>query len=338
MKKAKPVFLGSKIKQPNRVSQAIFHNCTLTMHKIFNALSLVLHKYVDLSYTKTDIAQMDLFQGDSKIITVELPYNTIVDDPTHYKEVDASLVELCKKVIEIPFSDESGAGWKRITNLFTATIPVRRNNNIFLEIEKSTAQLLIYVDPKKGYTSFFFDIPYYASSRHTPTMYKALASWRHKGKMIISRQDLNRLLSLKEGSYNRYYDLKRKVFKPVQKDLQKNSEDFWFDCDRKDFYYIKNNVEMFCFTLIDKESIQEDQNKTSYITHILRNAGLNENQINSIYPIISDDNISKDKILTEITRIDTHIYEIQTKSSKNKINDRASYMTKSLINFGKAHS
>lgn len=322
--------LGFFIKQPNRITTARFTNYTLMMRKVITAISIEFSSYVEESYNGKPLSKMDLFKPNTDKVILQIPYKNVINDPSHFKEVDNAVEQMAGFKFKVPYVDKNGDGWKYITNFFTATLPDRHNKKFEIQIEKWIAELFIMLDSgangNKIYTKFLPEICFNAISKYTSPIYQCLASWRKKEMMLIRLDELYDILGITDGKYKRYCDFKKKILKKVQADLKNNGSDIWFDCDRKDFKFMKNGEIWLRFKLISNASLQRDKTKVNQIFNILRNLKLNEKDIKSLEHIIYDDKIQKSKILDEIVRIEEYII-----NSSSTVTDKTKYMTASLL-------
>lgn len=328
--------LDRYIKQPNRFTLARFPQFSLMMHKVINAISLVLSKYVEQSYNEIDFSQMDFMEMDSKIISLDIPYKYVVQDPTHYCKVDEAILAIMRIEIKIPCTDKSGKDWNYHSNLFSVFMPDRRTKKFVIRMSKTVAREFIILDRgangRKIYTKFLPAIPFNATCKYTAQIYRLLASWRSRNKIEYSLCELYEILDI-SGKYKRYIDFKNKVLKPVQKDLFMKG-DVWFDCERQDFKKIKGGEVWLNFKLISNTVLEADQNKISSIMNMLRNYGVSEVELKKLKPIIYDNNIPKESIMYEITRVNELIYEKYTLVGLS-LNNHSAYLVKSLVNFAK---
>lgn len=333
----------TKIYQPNRITQAHLP-LTLMQHKIFAYIMLQLQTPIKEVMKGNSQGQLDFFSHPD-YVKIPIHLNKLMADSSNYRHVKNAIRKLASVVVSFPYRNKEGVGMERITGLIRADIPIEPTGSsiVTIEIENHIAKLLTNIEKNNdnlpiNYTSYYFEIVNHSKSQYTPQLYPYIASWRKKGGFSISMDDLKSLLSISD-MYDRFYDFKKKVLEPVQRDLSDLNSDCWFNCNLKDFKTIENGKIMLNFKVITPEYRKQIEKQDENILSMLRNYSLNSQQLAKLKEILKESELDRNLLLKRISEIDDFIYKNNTNSEKANIENKANYMYKALIKqFGTLNS
>ncbi|RYY07917.1 MAG: RepB family plasmid replication initiator protein [Sphingobacteriaceae bacterium] len=336
-KKKVPIMLPevmTKIYQPNRITQAHLP-LTLMQAKIFAYIMMQLQEPIKANMSGSSIDQLEIFSHPD-YIKVPIHLNELISDSSNYRHVRQAVKDLASVVVAIPYKDAQGKGMERITGLIRADIPTQATGSsvVIIEIDKRVAQVLINVDKNTdnlpiNYTMFYFEIVARAKSQYTGRLYPLIASWRKKGGFSIPMEDLKDFLSISD-KYSRFYDFKKKVLDPVQKDLYEKS-DCWFNCDLKGFKTIEKGKVMLNFKVITPEFKIELDKQDDRIIFMLKNYHFSESQLNEVKEILKSTELNRNLFVQRISEIDDFIYKNNQDPAKVIIESKPNYMFKALL-------
>ncbi|MEJ6982406.1 replication initiation protein [Pedobacter sp. P351] len=339
-KKKVPIELPAvmtKIYQPNRITNAHLP-LTLTQSKIFAYVMLQLQSAIKPQMNGLSFLQLDLFEKDNPdLVKLIVPLKEIATSASQYRDVKQAIKDLAAVVVAVPYKDEKGKGMERITGLIRANIPDKAdyNSEIQIEIEKRVAEVLVRIDKNDNnlpvnYTSYYYETILRAKSVYTPRLYPLIASWAKKGGFSISMDKLKEHLSIPD-QYPRFYDFKKNVLEPVQKDIFEKAH-CWFNCNAKDFKTIEKKEVMLNFKVITPEFQEEMTKKDETILGMLRlHFGFNNEQIRKVEEILKDQEISRHAINQKIVEVEDFIFRTNSDHTKEPIENKANYMLKALV-------
>lgn len=271
------IFPGNtEIYQPNRVTNGKHESFTLLQSRILINLIKELQAAILASLNGKNWQQLNLFESvNTGIIRIPIKLKDITTPNQYYKVYDAA-IKLARISIQLPSS--LGKDYITIATLFPRVhLPVTQNANrvMYLEMFTETANKLIEIDKtvhgKPGFfTRYLYEVAMNAKCKYTYKLYMIIASWKSKGFMKISLNDLREQLGLNNDEYSDYRLFKRRILKPVQQDLQ-NKSDCWFNCESKGFEERRGRCVVYLnFKLIIPLPEEKLREKSQYILHLLQ--------------------------------------------------------------------
>lgn len=244
-KQVKNDLSGIVITQSNRVSSAKY-DYSLLQERVFNMVMYHLQVYVKQVMDGKSVRQLDLFaqQQNTHIINLPLWY---ISTPDHYSEVR----EVCEKMATIPIViTDHDKKIRTVTGLLTSVRTsfenTKRVNKISLEMRNDVTALLLHIDRNSRnqpaqYTQYLLSVVMQARNKYTSKIYKYLCSWKNKGGVRMSVDELREILQLPDNRYKNFADLKRFVLLPVQAEL-KQMADLWYNCASPGFAECEENA------------------------------------------------------------------------------------------------
>lgn len=143
----------------------------------------------------------------------------------HYEEIRQAADELSKKAIEIVSITPKGRKkWEKI-NLMSYCSYTEREGHILASFNSEAAPYLLNLS--ENFKGVEYERWSNIKSYYSYRFFWLLAQFEDSGYFEVSLKDLKEMFYI-EDKYSRYYDFKRKVIIPVQKDLEQNSFPFTF--------------------------------------------------------------------------------------------------------------
>lgn len=325
----------TKIYQPNRITQAHLP-LTLMQSKIFAYIMLQLQAPIKDIMNGNNHNQLDFFSHPD-YVKIPIHLSRLITDPSNYRHVKQAIKKLASVVVSFPYRNKEGVGMERITGLIRADIPIEATGSsiVTIEIEKHIAEILTNIEKNNenlpiNYTSYYFEIVNHSKSQYTPRLYPYIASWRKKGGFSISMDDLKNLLSISD-MYERFYDFKKKVLDPVQKDLCDLNSDCWFNCNLKDFKTVEKGKVILNFKVITPDLKRQLEKQDESILTMLKNYSLNVEQLTVLKGILQTCDLDRNLLFRRISEIDDFIYKNNLNPDKQNIENKANYMFKALL-------
>lgn len=230
---------GITITQSNRLSSAKYEYSVL-QERVFNLIMYHLQVYVKQVMDGKAVHQLDLFavqQQNTHLVQLPLYYITT---PDHYNDVR----QVCEHMATIPIiMSDPEKRIRKVTGMIasvqTSYNDKKRVNKISLELRNDVTALLLHIDRNhKGqpsqYTQYQLAAVMQFRNKYSAKIYKYLSSWKNRGGVTMTIEELRELLALPAGRYTNFNDLKRFILLPVQKEL-KEIADLWYNCAAKDF-------------------------------------------------------------------------------------------------------
>ncbi|MEI6949884.1 replication initiation protein [Paraflavisolibacter sp. H34] len=316
---------------PNRVTNAQY-DYTLIQEKIFNYVMYYLQEAILLNMNGGDYTQLELFKVVDTHIKVRIPLKNIAI-PAQYKDVRNSAKQLASIVVGVPYRDkDSGKSYTRYQGLFKVSVPdeLVRSSDLIIEIEKEIAKVLVELElnqagKPKNYTSFVLQIATQSKNKYTSRLYKKISSWKEKGGFYMSLDEFRDWLQLGD-KYPTYYDLKKNILIPVQKELEGKAP-CWFNCKEKSFEKREGKTVVgLHFKVITPDLVQAKRIHADNIINMLRlHCGFKDQDIQLLTPIFND-SFDHSRVINKIMELNEHIRE-----NRATINSPKNYMLKSLL-------
>ncbi len=143
----------------------------------------------------------------------------------HYEEIREAADELSKKAIEIVSITSKGRKkWEKI-NLMSYCSYTEREGHILASFNSEAAPYLLNLS--ENFKGVEYERWSNIKSYYSYRFFWLLAQFEDTGYFEVTLKDLKEMLYI-EDKYSRYYDFKRKIIVPVQKDLEQNSFPFTF--------------------------------------------------------------------------------------------------------------
>ncbi len=225
----------TELYQPNRLTYGRYKSFTLLQSRILITLIKELQEAVLASMNGKDWQTLNIFHSkESNLIRVPIRLKDIAH-PRQYNEVYEAAVQLGKASVRLPSSISKE--YYCIATLFPRVeLPkiIAGNSVMYVEIFKDAARKLIEIDRtgngRPGYfTRYLYEVAMNATNKYTCKLYMIISSWKQKGGFKISLQELKLQIGISENEYTEYFDFKKRVLLPAQKDLEYKS-DCWFNC------------------------------------------------------------------------------------------------------------
>lgn len=319
------------IYQSNRVTNGRYPGFTLMHYKAFLALLFELQQ--PIKNNMRGINQLGLFNDEENksILKVGIPLSAL-GSPNQYPEI----IEAIKGLQKIAVHLKSPLGKEYISH--TALVsrveePKAKTGKklVYLIMFKDVAENLIMIDRNKldqpsYYTKFFYEVGMAATTKYTVKLYWLISSFKDKGGFKREYQELRKDLGLEDHEYPRYYDFKKRVLIPAQKDLEKKA-DCWFNCGAADFEIKQGKkVIMFNFKIITPDVEAVDHAKADNIKQMLRmHAGFKDGHISQLWSIIEAVGGQMNELTQKVTELIMYIQE-----NKGKIDHPQAYILSAL--------
>lgn len=325
----------TKIYQPNRITNAQLP-MSLTQSKIFAYVMLQLQNPIKSIMGGRSISQLDLFTNDN-VVKIAISLKEIGSSASQYRDIKLAINKLAAIVVAVPYKDAQGKKMQRITGLIRADIPDKAdyNSTIEIEIEKKIAEVLIKIDKNDqdlpiNYTSFYYEIVLRSKSVYTARLYPLISSWARKGSFTVSLEYLKEFLCISD-KYPRYYDFIKNVLEPVQDDVFEKA-DCWFNCKIKGFKTVRKKQIILNFKIITPSFKKELEKREEQILNMLKvNYAFTPAQLKKVAVIFKNHENNHKLINRKIISVDEFIYHNNKDTDKDRIEDKANYMLRSLI-------
>jgi len=222
---------------------------TMMQQRLFTYIIYRLQEHILTLKNKAiaNVNNLEFFQKDGKpkeYIDIDIPLH-IIGRPSEYNHIRKTAVSMMAKNVRIVM-DTADKPFERFKPIFMhvdvynddgTTRKQKYSSLLPVRIDIDVAKTLVHVDWKDGrpanYTAFLFDVAMCCNNKYTPIIYKFLSKWKtgRGGKKTISHsidiQDFRNMLNLGD-KYKGYDDLKRRILRPVQKEIAANG-DFHFE-------------------------------------------------------------------------------------------------------------
>jgi hypothetical protein len=321
------------IYQSNRITNGRFKGFSLLQTRFFVSLIKSLQEAIKTEMEGKDWRQLILFDEMNKdMLRVGIQLSDIAR-PDQYQEV----VEAAKSFLNVNVEIEStlGKGRVKLANLLTAVdFPIKVNGKsvVYVEMYKNVGHEIISIEKNFNgrpikFTRYFFETAIGAKSKYTAKMYMLISSWKSKGGFVTTLENLRATLGLGEEEYTNYNDFKRFVLKPIQKDLEKQS-DCWFNCAAKDFEKKEGRkVVGLSIKIITPDVEEKGKERADYVKQLLRmHASFKDVHIAEIQPIFQE-GADYQNILFKVQDLVQAI-----KQGGSTIANPQAYIVKSLLN------
>lgn len=321
------------IYQSNRITNGRFKGFSLLQTRFFVSLIKALQGAVKAEMEGKDWRQLIMFDEMNKdMLRVGIQLSDIAR-PDQYEEV----IEAAKSFLNVNVEVESsfGKGRVKLTNLLTAVdFPVKVNGKsvVYVELYKNVGHEIISIEKNFNgqpikFTKYFFETAIAAKSKYTAKMYMLISSWKSKGGLFTTLDNLRGILGMGEEEYTNYNDFKRFVLKPVQKDLEKKA-DCWFNCAAKDFEKKDGRkVVGLSIKIITPDLEEKERERADYVRQLLRmHAFFKDAHIVEIQPIFRE-GADYQGILFKIQDLMQFL-----KENKETIGNTQAYIVRSLLN------
>jgi hypothetical protein len=222
----------SRIFQANRITNASY-NYSLLQEKIFCYIMYALKGHIDKVMNGANVLQLDIFRApDSNNIAIIVPLKYIAT-PAQYKDVKKAAFDMMSRVIRMRGKDLKNRDTIEFTGLFSSIVMTEeRSGTLQVMIRRDVAEMLIDIPRNDAgrpvqYTGFILEVALKARNKYTPRMYKFISSWKERGGVYVSLDELRNMLSMGD-KYTDYNDFKRSVLLPAQEELKQHA-DCWYN-------------------------------------------------------------------------------------------------------------
>ena len=335
------------IYQSNRITHGKFKGFTLLQAKILLCLIKNLQKEIKADMAGKDWKQGTLFEDVKGMLRIGLNLSEI-SKPDQYHQVYAAAEELQKVSVELKSPNE---GYIRIASLIPMLdVPKIRDKYVspkvkgkavmYVSILREVAEKLIEVEKNingqpQFFTKYLYEVAMASRNKYTWKLYTIISSWKQKGGFTIKLNELREQLGLDSTEYTEYSDFKRRVLRPVQKELE-GKADCWFNCAEKSFEIRDNKtVTRLNFKVIVPEMEDELKIKIENIKTLLRiHMGFKNSHISRIEGFLSSKLTKErvDAVYFKITEINEYI--TTKKNTVEPVQNIATYTLKSLLDSG----
>ncbi len=317
---------------PNRVAEASYEY-TLFEERTLNHILYALQGAVRASMNGLEHRQLEIFKKDNYSLFIDVPMNKITP-PNQYAQLRTAIVEMGKTEVHIYSHQEKQ---HRTVYLFRGTNTWKtgeRSNTMTVEVSHEVADLLIEVEKNRlgkpmQYTSFLLEAANSFNSKYGSRIYKIIAGWKEKGNFYITLEELRKRLGL-GNRYPRYTDLKKNILLPVQKEMEKNRDQFdcWFDCEEEGFAIKKDrNVVALFFKVYTIAGEQMQERKLTYLKTLLsEHFGFTSSHFEQLEEVFKSRFMNLERMMEEVTRLGEYCTE-----NGNKIRDKAAYVTEAFL-------
>ena len=174
--------------------------------------------------------------------------------------------------------------------------PKSWSRSFSVEMDNEVAKMFMRVE--KGFTKFMKEIALKSSSKYTFRIYMLISSWKDKGGFSIKMENFRKLLSL-ENKYPHYYDLYKRVIRPVYEELFEKS-DVWFEMreiyrDASDTEPYKLNFKIVKSCASPKEKEMYETQKRIVLEMCERHVNFEPAQLRKLGKAITLDNVIRVK-------------------------------------------
>lgn len=335
------------IYQSNRITNGKFKGFTLLQAKILLCLIKNLQKEIKADMAGKDWKQGTLFDEVKGMLRVGLSLSEI-SRPDQYRQVYAAAEELQKISVELKSPKE---GYIRIASLIPMLdVPKIHDKYVspklkgkavmYVSILREVAEKLIEVEKNingkpQFFTKYLYEVAMASRNKYTWKLYTIISSWKEKGGFTIKLNELREQLGLDSTEYPEYSDFKRRVLRPVQKELETKA-DCWFNCAEKSFEVRDNKtVTRLNFKVIVPEMEDELKSKLENIKTLLRiHLSFKDSHIRLLEDFLGSE-MTKDRveaIYLKITEINGYINA--KKNTLDPVQNIATYALKSLLDSG----
>lgn len=239
----KPLSLGNvetgdpgtktRIYQPNRITNASY-DYTLLQSRIMSFVIFALQHQIERVMNGTYVHQLDIFKGENTDeIHIIIPMKAITSAASQYRHIIEAAKDMVSRVITMRGKDLYNRDTIEFTGLFSSVITHQERSGILqVSIKRRVAEMLVDIDRNAAnkpinYTGYILEIALKSRNKYTPRIYQFISSWKEKGGVRITLDDLRTRLQL-DDKYKDYNLFKRRVLEPAQKEL-KEMADCWFN-------------------------------------------------------------------------------------------------------------
>lgn len=335
------------IYQSNRITNGKFKGFTLLQAKILLCLIKNLQKEIKDDMAGKDWKQGTLFEEVKGMLRIGLNLSEI-SKPYQYRDVYAAAEELQKVSVELKSPNE---GYVRIASLIPMLdVPkidkkyvspkVKGKAIMYISVLREVAEKLIQVEKKLNgqpqfFTKYLYEVAMSSRNKYTWKLYTIISSWKEKGGFTIKLDELREQLGLDSEEYPEYSDFKRRVLKPVQKELE-GKADCWFNCAEKSFEIRDSKtVTRLNFKVIVPETENELIVKIENIKMLLRmHMGFKDSHISRLKGVLGSETTKErvEAIYIKITEISEYI--TNKKNTAEPVQNIATYTLKSILDSG----
>lgn len=318
----------TRLYQSNDVTVARYDYTTL-QERIFNVAMYQLQGPIDdIMNRRKKIHQLDLFQEPNTDVLIPIPLK-LVGTPGQYTRIKEAAKNMCGIIVTMRGNDLHGKTWKEYAGLFSKVqVHDTYSNIITCHMRQDVARHLISVDISeagrpKNYTGYLLEVALSTGHKYSSRIYKLISSWKDKGGMYITLDQLRDWLGLGD-KYTDYHLLKKRILDPVQEEL-KEIADCWYNMGEIEEIKDGKKVVALRFKIVnsDIEKQRADLFHNLY-TVIQQMFQVTKLQWVDLEPVLAKQD--RDTVLRKIEYIDEYLYKNPT------IRDRAKYATTALLN------
>lgn len=325
---------ADKINVPNRVVFAKY-KFTLIEEKILNFVLLALQEPIRLGMSGENYNHLELFkESDYSDVSVQILLRNI-GNSNQYKEIRTAALNLAKTEIKFPHYNRERKRNEVITKFLFGggvanTLEGDRDPYLRVMIPRDVAKLLVEVELNKdnipfNYTTFQIQIATNAQNKYTSRIFKLISSWKSKSGFYMSLEDFREWLCI-EDIYPDYFDIKKNILLPVQKELEGKAP-YWFNCKEKEFEKrAGKKVIGLQWKIVTPEFEEAIQIKAENFRHMLRmHVNFKDDDIRQLEPIL------RGKF--DLGTLTLRFMEIRDyiASNRGKIDDPKAYLITSLL-------
>lgn len=281
---------------PNRMVEAQY-NASLVQEKIFNHVLYQCQDKIDQA-RKTKVWQPKMFGiEDRQELVIKIQCRDI-GKPENYPHIIKSAIKMMRLTVTIPHKGDHKREYMEYCGLFSRVIDpkadgmeIRERFNYFhVAIDVEVARHIFSIDTRhKGwkdgvevlepfnYTTFMYEHCMNAECKYTARIYKLLCSYKMRGKLKISVDELRAHLDLGKRYPNPEAFI-RKVIIPVEKELKGEgtalngmSADIWFSSADTSFFIREGKkVIGFNFKIFNRNSAAKAATDKQHIINLLK--------------------------------------------------------------------
>ena len=315
--------------QPYRITFARW-NYTSVEKKVLTAIIGSLQKEIALLLSGKSLGQLDMFNGNTDTVKVEISYQDILDKKsTNQATIKKAVQDLRNIDVQIVLPAIKGKKDKKpreetiLTGLIERAVIEKFSRTMTIYMHRATAIEMVNVN--HGFTKYLAEVIMNTSSKHTQRLYEYIMHWKDQTTYRVAEEQFRKEFFL-EDKYERTRDLITRVIKPAQKEILESNSPIYFEFSETTSkgsttfnFIIKNRAEEN--ELQRMGMLQREQNKNMLKTHFQ----FDSSDLEKIRSIIDNP-----KIVKQLTNKILDLHEYITKNRATII-DPTAYVLKAII-------
>ncbi len=196
----------------------------------------VLHNLI--SNKITDITKLSRLQaGDIKNdhgLSLNLYFKDFAVSKNHYPELRNALTALATIPVQIPYKSSEGRKYKRVTNLCDVYIPEdARNPYVNIHMDEDIAKAFVSVE--LGYHLLGKDTVYNTRNKYTQRIFLLISAWMDRGYVTFTTEYFRKILNI-DKKYKAFRHVVQRVIDPAHDELKELAQlgycACWFEYEK----------------------------------------------------------------------------------------------------------